>query len=980
MLSSMIAPIASAGYSIDSQHEDLEVEIETSQLANNLMALSVAAAFADEDDLPVIYENYKIIHEQLSEVYTNYGYIPYSIDGDNKPVDDRQNEDAMVQYILSNIMLTRSYETNPNISNNEKKIIVDSWKNIEDTELGNTFNEILLKQMILRGYVKEDYDTYKAYDYIDSNDFIRHMKTLYRYDTQEDEEYIKRQYLSGYYKAEHENDINFRNAESDYYDYKSNKNVIDTIDQMTASMGENESIDDIVGIPRLSIIYPSDTQYLPDMENMSSFNTSEYTQRITNIQSEYRKNSEFILEYYKITEDPDSENMDNEYDMSQYDTMNVDEDDDTSYTIDTYEQTKNETKYLSIPTNRLINLAYQNHDNNLIWDSMLYTTYRNPEEKSYASPEEWTDYFEYIELCIWKDTLEDEKHDIYTKIQDMKDGKPKQAMSPSETKEYDHLYDTYKSLNDQINDIENQIDENDHSENAYFQETEKNYYINGVAPFDRKYYEWYKSSIISDAIFKSAYNDQGYLTDSGYTKEPSSLTLTGDVSYDNVIEDESKKMNEFKLVYQNTTSRFATEISTYPDNVNGMTANQISKLYLAYADFMLDSINNDVLKNTIYLPSVQNARTKCLSLPYTRTYLKTDITGKPIIYTTKERTITTENIEDKILTISENNNLESESTLIANWKDRTSAEQLIKNRYTTLSCIYADLAITNLIQTRINNPNSIPPQTSELTKLEQNPLVTTDRKELIHTLINADKYEIAKSNNPELQPLRYIYVNQITQPIEPNMLELMATTTQWENDDKIRQVNKEKLSNVAYKYDTYQKIYQTLPEDTSEIYDLGFDVGTMIKILNEPSTTYDLCKKVTVNEVNVPPAYDQYCQMITHQHERKIKEQFATKVAVVLLILIIALSVGYSFWYTKKPRIKITKTMSFGMYEVQIENVGIVNGSFSKTVTFPDEITFPSTIPNGINIDVSGNKLQMEGYLKSGEKRILVLKPITKKE
>jgi hypothetical protein len=916
----------------------------TADITTDLISIAVAASIAPEDDLPILYKNYNSIHSRLAQVYAKNGYMPTSISSSNAVIDPTKDEAALLQYLLANVLITKSYEMNEMSTDSQKKIIDDTWKDIEDTDIGPVFYDVLIKQMILKGYVTESSSSYDALEYADFNEFYDLAATTYVFDSQDDIDYLRKQYFSGYSNMSRF-DISMTGiAKEDYREYNKIVNTINVLQEEYEKYQDSIiTSEDANG----NTVYSGATEEEIERFEAIEATIEKYEDERDSILAGYETSSSFDIEYFTIG---------------------------TSSTSGSETSTSNQ--YLTIPLSILINNIYQNQDSTLIWKSALFAAYY--QKDPHITNEEWASFNQYVIAYENLRALEIEYNSIRKRINYLNGGNADNARTyvslPTEEKEeLNELKEKKTNLlylkSEYTEDIENYEDEL----NLSITYDNSKYYINGISPFYSGYYDWNLVDTIANCLYYSAYNNQVKYDDGIYTKYPTSLLETDVTDDKNEMAAEIEKLNDFKDIYINSMGRMASTIEDYPDDVRAYSADQLSDLYLVKAEFHLKTIQDGDIRNAVYLAALQEARKETMAIPYKKIVLNYDSNNKPSVSIFYTKSVDVETFNNIIEDFSENSDIDQEMAVIANWNQRTTAEYLIKMMYGTSSVLSADIAISNLINQRASNLLVIPITTSDLATLLQNPLITIEQKSTLQTLLNDNALELAKTDLPLLQDLRFNYVDMYYEPIAPESETIFNEYYQWENDDTVRSVSQTDLTELMTDINTFKSIYTELPNDTKENYEIPYDEKALLPLFGNGQTKYSLAKTVVKEDIQTTPEFEKVCKQIVKEYElNKIKSSILVG-AIALLLLLITFFVVYKYWYSKRANVKIDTQEHSSEYEIRLVNKGYRQGSYLHTAKFNSEIISPSSTDPTIRFDdIGSNGFTISGVLAPQERKVVV--------
>jgi len=932
-------------------NEDIETNssFQISTYTNHLMALSVAASIASVDDLPLIYQSYLSIHDNVMSIYEKNGYLPTSVSHEGKVINATHDTESLTQLILADILLTKSSEMNVETTQNEIKLLRETWDDIENTGMGVEFRDALLKQLVLRGYVIEDVDTYNIFSYQDTATYLSEMRSIYGYDRTDDEKYLMNQYFSGFDKLNRFDISNTEIAQEDYNDYK----------RLTESLVLLEEERNIL-MTKIDINENSDGElvYIGNEDDVSKFQNielkiEEYSSTFGQIKKKYTVSGDFEIEYYSISA-----------------------------------QTNSEKKYLTVPVTDLVDIAYKKHENYLLWSTAVYVTYRR--DNPYLTGPELNAFEKYVTAYENVRALEKEYEQTKDMIKDLEAQgdriiTPKEREGPIEDRtlsaaekiELEQLKERKNNLKTLIENYKNTaktISTENKLSSVYANSL---YYSRGFAPYYSDYYEWKKIDLVAHSLFQATYNAQPYKTSTGYTYGPSTLSFTNNDELDLSIESERKRLTDFISLYQNLDQRFSETIQSYPTPVWKLNPKQVSNVYIAQADYLLNSIENPSIRNAVYLSAIQEARVCSMSIPYKKTYVYYDTNNQPVIQIIKTKDLDTATFNRILEKISNNEKLDHATVLIANWEKGTTAEQLIRSLFTNSSAVSADIEIKKLINARTNNIDRVPPMTTELSSLLNNPLITEQQRNTLSLLLNGAGNEIAKSDNPQLQSLRYEYMEYYRNPIIVHTTEILNEIGTWSNDDTKYSVSQSALMELTLEVDQYNRIYATLPIDNKEEYRLENDYAKLLPLLTTPQTKYELASVILTENIRVPEKTKEDYRNVVVQHENDIKASRLLLLGAGTGLMILVFAIFYFGWFRKRPVIKVQKKINPGMYEIKIENTGRSTGKIDRTLIMPKELMPVQFMNDFVRVtDTDGKMITIQGDLPAGESVTIPIKPL----
>ncbi|AGB50643.1 hypothetical protein Metho_2503 (plasmid) [Methanomethylovorans hollandica DSM 15978] len=930
----------------------------TIDITNDLMAMAVAASVAPKEDLSVIYKNYYSMHSRLAEVYLQNGYMPTTIDNQNRVINKNHDDTALIQFILANALLTKSYETNEQASDEEKDIISKAWINIGKTNIGSSLQTILTKQMILKGYVIEQETEYDATLYKDVNDFHETAKNEFIIESAEDEAYLKKQYYSAFSDY---NQFEMDKTSESSEDYREFKLLTEENKVLTEELEKYSDLIEIIKNTDGTIEYVGSDE---EVERYQAIEDSleENTERLTEILDKYEMSSSFKIESFALIEGNQ--------------TKEEDED-------------KVSVTYLTVPLDKLIDLSYQKHESYMIWSSVIYSAYQINEP--FMTSDEWVLFNNYVVQNEAVRTIEKELYDINARIKELQNqgdniitpeeanaSKEDLVLDANEEKELKELRDKRTKLKELKKDYSTNLDNYKEENNINSVYLKSDYYYNGIAPFANGYYDWNLIDTVASSLYLSAYNQELKYSNGLYSASPTTLSLKEVENEDSNSTAEIESLNQFCAIYVNANERLSKTISSYPDFVEMYSSDQLADLYLAKADFYLNSIKNSNIRNAVYLAAIQEARIQCMSIPHKKVFLSYDSDNKPSVEIYYTKSVDIETLKNVLNRISENPNIDEESAIIANWNENTNAEYLIKQSYGTASILAADVAINNLINERMYSPYTIPITTADLSALTQNPLITEEQSYTIHTLLNSNAVEIAKSNNTLIQELRMQYVDMYYDPIVPAIQDLLKEIESWPNDDSTHQVNTNNLVQLTTQIDTFMGIYDSLPDAQKSNYTIPYDSKNLIPLLQAPSTKYTLAKTIVDNNIQVSDDFRKQCESIVKEYEsNKLKKTAFTVVACLAAVLLVG-AMAYKFWYKRLPNFKMKITEATAEYNIVISNRGQKPAIFEKNISFNTNIVPPTLTDNKVMIVNIGEKgFTLKGSLGANETKTI---PVKKKD
>jgi len=930
----------------------------TIDITNDLMAMAVAASVAPKEDLSVIYKNYYSMHSRLAEVYLQNGYMPTTIDNQNRIVNNNHDDTALIQFILANALLTKSYETNEQASDAEKEIIDKAWINIGKTNIGSSLKTILTKQMILKGYIIEQETEYDATLYKDVNNFYETAKNEFIIESAEDEAYLKKQYYSAFSDY---NQFEMDKTSESSEDYREFKLLTEENKVLTDELEKYSDLIEIIKNTDGTIEYVGSDE---DVERYQAIEDSleENTERLTEILEKYEMSSSFKIESFALIEG----------------NQTTEEDED-----------KASVTYLTVPLDKLIDLSYQKHESYMIWSSVVYSAYQLNEP--FMSSDEWVLFNNYIVQNEAVRTIEKELYDINIRIKELQNqgdniitpeeanaSKEDLVLDANEEKELKELRDKRTKLKQLKKEYTTVLDDYKDENNINSVYLKSDYYYNGIAPFANGYYDWNLIDTVASSLYLSAYNQELKYSNGIYTASPTTLSLKEVENEDSNSTAEIESLNQFRTIYVNANERLSKTISSYPDFVEMYSSDQLSDLYLAKADFYLNSIKNPDIRNAVYLAAIQEARIQCMSIPYKKVFLSYDSDNKPSVEIYYTKNVDIETLKNVLNQISKNPNIDEESAIIANWNENTNAEYLIKQSYGTASILAADVAINNLINERMYSPYTIPITTADLSALMQNPLITEEQSSTIHTLLNSNAIEIAKSNNSVIQDLRIQYVKMYYDPIMPATQDLLKEIESWPNDDSTHQVNTNNLVQLTTQIDTFMGIYSALPDSQKSNYTIPYDSKNLLTLLQTPSTKYTLAKTIVDKNILVPEDFKSQCELVVKEYENnKLKKTVFTGVACLAAAILLGALV-YKFWYKRLPNFKMKITEETAEYRIVINNRGQKPATFEKNISFDTTIVPPTLTDNKVMIvNISERGFTLKGTLVANETKTI---PVKKKD
>lgn len=945
----IISTVATPVFAQTNENVETNSSFQMSTYTNHLMALSVAASVASIDDLPLIYQSYLSIHDNVMSIYEKNGYLPTSVSHEGKVINATHDTESLTQLILANILLTKSSEINVETTPNEIKLLRETWNDIENTGMGVEFRGVLLKQLILRGYVIEDVDTYNIFSYQDTAAYLSEMRSIYGYDRTADEKYLMKQYFSGFDKLNRFDISNTEIAQEDYDDYKRLTESLILLEEERNNL-----------MTRIEINENSDgkTIYIGNEDDVSKFKNTELkieecSSTLDQIKTKYTVSGIFEIEYCSISA-----------------------------------QSNSEKKYLTVPVADLVDIAYKKHENYLLWSTAVYVTYRR--DNPYLTVPELEAFDEYITAYENVRTLEKEYEQTKERIKDLeaqgdriitpkeRDGAIEdRTLSVAEKVELEQLKERKNNLKTLIEKYKNTaktISTENQLSSVYANSL---YYSRGIAPYYPDYYEWKKIDLVAHSLFQATYNAQPYKTSTGYTYGPSTLSFTDNDELDLSIESERKRLTDFVNLYKNLDQRFSETIQSYPTPVWKLNAKQVSNVYLAQADYLLNSIENPSIRNAVYLSAIQEARVCSMSIPYKKTYVYYDTNNQPVIQIVKTKDLDPVTFNRILEKISSNKKLDHATILIANWEKGTTAEQLIRSLFTNSSAVSADIEIKKLIDTRLDHIDRVPPMTTELSSLLNNPLITEEQRDTLSLLLNSAGNEIAKSDNPQLQSLRYKYVEYYRKPIAVHTTEILNEIDAWSNDDTKSSVSQSTLMELTMEVDQYNRIYATLPENRKEEYRLENDYAKLLPLLTTPQTKYEFASLVLTENIQVPEKTEEKYRNVVLQHENDVQKSRLLLLAGGIGLMILVFAIFYFGWFRKRPVIKVQKKINPGMYEIKIENTGRSTGKIDRTLIMPKDIMPVQFMNDFVRVtDTDGKMITIQGDLPSGESVTIPIKPL----
>jgi hypothetical protein len=915
------------------------------------MSIAVAASIAPEEDLPILYKNFDSIHSRIAQIYEKNEYMPTSISSSNTIIDPTKDDTALLQYLLANVLITKSYEMNEMSTEAQKQIIDSAWKDLQKTDVGPEFYDILIKQMILKGYITESYDSYDAMEYADFNEFYDLAVSTYVFESEEDIDYLRKQYFSGSGNTSKYAVSQTGLAKEDYREYNRITNTINILQKEFEYYQDNViTTEDSNG----TVTYSGATEEEIERYQAIEAAIEEYEDEKDSILESYETSSSFQIESFGIG---------------------------SASTSIVGSETTVSNKYLTIPLAKLIDNVYQNQDSALIWKSALYASYY--QNDPYITNDEWESFNQYVETYENIRALQIEYNSIQKRINYLKGGNIENIrtyanLTPAEKEELEELKEKRTNLlslkseyMDDIEDFEAELDISITYDNS-------KYYVNGLSPFYAGYYDWNLVDTIADCLYYSAYNDQIKYDDGIYTKYPTSLVETDVTDERNEMTAEIEELNDFKEIYIQSMGRLASTIENYPDDVRAYSADQLSDLYLVKAEFHLKTIQDSDIRNAVYLAALQEARKQTMAIPYKKVVLNYDSNNDPYIDIYYTKSVDIETFNNIVDTFSETADIDQEMAVIANWNKRTTAEYLIKMMYGTSSILSADIAISNLIEQRTNDLLVIPITTNALATLLQNPLITVEQKSTLQALLNDDALELAKTDLPQLQDLRYDYVDMYYEPIIPQSEAIFEEYYQWENDDTVRSVSQTDLTELMADITTFKSIYNELPDDAKERYDIQYDEKKLLPLFGNGQTKYSLAKTVVKEDIQTTPEFEKVCEQVVREYElNKIKSTLLIGF-IALLIIVILSFVIYKYWYSKRANIKINTKENSSEYEIRLFNKGHKQGSFLHTANFDTEIISPASTDSAIRFDdIESNGFTISGILAPGERKVVIARKAT---
>ena len=917
------------------------------------MAMAVAASIAPKEDLPVIYKNYYNGHTRLYAIYRTYGYLPTSINSNNQIIDQSRNDTALVQFILANVLLSKSYEINEQSSASEKAIIDESWQNIQKTNIGPIFTDVLAKQLILRGYIIEIEDEYDATQYKDFNDFYEHAGNKYIFESKEDENYLKKQYFSAFRDLSQFEMARTSESSEDYREYK-------ILTEANKALSQEQNIYK----SRITQVQNSNgtKEYLGTELDVSRYEAIESSilsnqQRIDTIFSKYNICSKFAIDSFAILKNSELKS-----------------------------DSQIESTYLTIPLSVLIDMAYKNHDSYLIWSSAVYAIYHQNEP--YMTGEEWNKFNEYVELNEKIRAINKEHSTVIQQINILKQRKDR-IVTPSESNQNQEYFIFGEKEQKELDSLITKKANLSKLKTKYMIEVENyrkqadmpiiyynsRYYNDGVSPFYPGYYEWNLIDTIAHCIYLSTYNKQvGYSGDI-YTTSLSTLYPKDNFLDATETQKEINELNAFRKVYVNTDGRLSNKIETYPEDVRAYNSQQMSDLYFAKAEFHLNSISDQNIRNAVYLASVQQARVLTLAIPHKEVYIYYDKLNNPYVRIHYTKNVDVETFNRILEAFSGNPKINEELAIIANWDKRTTAEYLVKKMYSTSSILAADVAINNLIAERKANPTVIPITTNDVSILLQNPLIKDEQLRTLHSLLNDNSLDIAKTSEPALQDLRYFTVDRYYNAVITNSGMIFAEYNQWKNDDVKNLVNQNNLVTLTNNVNIFIDIYQNLPDDKKEKYEIPYDSERILPMFAQGATKYQIAKTIVTQDIKTTPELRLICEETVKEYEYNIKKKNLITYGTIALVCLLILGLVYIFWYRKRPIVKVSMKESASDYEIKIINKGMRPALLSKSIHFKSNILPPTLIDPKLHLtDYGDQTFTVKGTLEPGENKVIMVK------